>query len=237
MSLYGKTALVTGGTSGIGEAIVRLFAVEGVRVFFTGRDGYRGRRLEIETGGKYIKCDVAKEKDIQHVFSIIGGYPLDVLVNNAAMFYTKPLEATSEEDWDEMFAVNTKSYFLMTKYALPLLKHSVSASVINNASVAGLQYYGSGMSYAYSASKAAVIQFGRIMALNYAKYGIRVNNICPGIIQTPVYGKDMSDSAHKVPLQRIGKAKEVAHLVAFLASDNASYITGTTIPIDGGLTI
>jgi meso-butanediol dehydrogenase/(S,S)-butanediol dehydrogenase/diacetyl reductase len=136
-----------------------------------------------------------------------------------------------------MFDTNAKSCFWMTKHAMPYLQNAAPSAIINNASVAGMQSYASGVSYAYSASKSAVIQFSRILALNYAKHGVRVNTICPGIIQTPVYGKDVSDASWKIPLGRVGQPEEVADLVLFLASQESAYIVGAVIPIDGGLTV
>lgn len=239
----GKTVVITGGTSGIGEATAILFAEEGANVFIAGRSYDRGKEIveSLRNDGydiEFVTCEMSQEPDVKWLIERAVGRTsrIDVLVNNAAMFYTCPLEDQSTEKWDNMFDVNVKGYFWATKYALPFLKRS-KGCIINNASVAGMHSYVSGKSFAYSASKAAVIQFSRVCALNYASDGVRVNAICPGIIQTPVYNKDVSDSAYKIPLLRVGRAEEVANVIAFLASKEASYLTGIVLPIDGGLTL
>lgn len=239
----GKTVVVTGGTSGIGEATAILFAEEGANVFIAGRSYDRGKEIveSLRNDGydiEFVTCEMSQETDVKWLIERAVGRTggIDVLVNNAAMFYTCPLEDQSTEKWDNMFDVNVKGYFWTTKYALPFLKQS-KGCIINNASVAGMHSYVSGKSFAYSASKAAVIQFSRVCALNYASDGVRVNAICPGIIQTPVYNKDVSDSAYKIPLLRVGRSEEVANVIAFLASKEASYLTGIVLPVDGGLTL
>jgi len=240
MILQDKVAIITGSTSGIGEATAELFAREGASVVVSGRDIKRGVEIKRKIGNNssFISCEMSKENDIKHLIEetvrLYG--KIDILINNAATFLTLSLEDMTTEIWDYMFNVNTKSCFLMSKYCMPYLIDSKGV-VVNNASVAGLQSYASGQSYSYSSSKSAVIQLSRVLALNYAKYGVRVNSICPGIIQTPVYKKDVSDSVYKIPLGKIGRPEEVADLILFLASDKSSYITGATIPIDGGLTI
>lgn len=243
--LEGKVAIVTGSTSGIGEAIVKMFAVEGAKVIISGRSIEKGKKIEKYINenngtGKFIQCDTSNEDDIKKIIELtIKEFgKIDILVNNAGLFFTGNLEELESEKWDEMFDINVRGYFLMSKYAMPYLIKSSSGVVLNNASVAGLHSYASGQSYAYSSSKAAVIQLSRILALNYGKYGVRVNSICPGIIQTPIFGgRDISASNEKIPLHRVGVVEDVANIACFLVSSEASYITGAVIPVDGGLSL
>ncbi|MCB2296794.1 SDR family NAD(P)-dependent oxidoreductase [Clostridium tagluense] len=240
-----KVAIVTGSTSGIGEAIAKMFASEGAKVVVSGRDAERGKNIVdeiIRCGGvaSFLPCDTTKEDDIikliKSTIQLFG--KLDILVNNAGLFFTGPLEKLESDSWDAMFDLNVKGYFLMSKYAMPYLVQSGSGVILNNASVAGMQSYASGSSYAYSASKAAVVQLSRILALNYGKEGVRVNTICPGIIQTPIFqGRDVSSSSAKIPLGRVGKPEDVARVATFLVSGEAEYVTGIVLPIDGGLSI
>ena len=147
------------------------------------------------------------------------------------------IEKMPLEDWEHTFNVNVTGYFKMCRAAKAHLIKS-KGNIINNASIAGLHSYVIGRSYAYSASKAAVIQFSRQMAKNYGEYGVRVNCICPGIIKTKMLGdRNPAEYAKRVPLGFIGEPKDVANVVAFLASDEASYLTGAVIPIDGGVTL
>lgn len=243
--LESKIALVTGGTSGIGESIAREFAMNGAITIISGRNLERGKKIisEITADNNvadFIQCDTSKEDSIKKLINIISDKygRLDILVNNAGVFFTSSIENQNVEDWDYMFDVNVRGYFLVSKYSLPLLLKSKSSVIINNSSVAGMQSFISGQSYAYSSSKAAVIQFSRALALNYGKEGVRVNSICPGIIETPLFqGRDISNSSSKIPLGRVGNPKEIASVASFLASDDASYIHGATITVDGGLSL
>ena len=153
------------------------------------------------------------------------------------MLPSMEIERMSSEDWLKTFDININGMFFVTKYAKPyLLKEK--GTIINNASIAGLQYYAAGRSYAYSASKAAVVQFSHQMAKNYAQEGIRVNCIAPGIVDTLILGdRDRSEYAKRVPLGRLAEPEDVAKVVAFLASDDASYLTGVVLPIDGGVSL
>jgi len=243
--LDNKVAIVTGSTSGIGEAIAKMFASEGAKVVVSGRNPERGENVvdEIIKCGNvanFLVCDTTKEEDISKLIEstirLFG--KIDILVNNAGIFFTEPLEELESDRWDAMFDVNVRGYFLMAKYAMPYLIQSGSGVILNNASVAGMQSYASGRSYAYSASKAAVVQFSRILALNYGKNGVRVNTMCPGIIQTPIFQeRDISSSSAKIPLGRLGNPEDVARVATFLVSGEAQYLTGIVLPIDGGLTI
>ncbi|HZK53584.1 MAG TPA: SDR family NAD(P)-dependent oxidoreductase [Desulfosporosinus sp.] len=241
--LDGKVAIITGATSGIGEGCAKKLAEEGATVVLAGRNELRGEIVQkaiVATGGtaKFIYCDTSKEESIiAFIKAVINVYRrIDILINNAGIFFTGPLEDLKSEHWDKMYDVNVKGCFLMSKYTIPYLI-STKGVILNNASVAGMQSYASGRSYAYSSTKAAVVQFTRVLALNYGK-DVRVNCICPGIIQTPIFeGRDVSASASKIPIGRVGTPEDVAKVVLFLVSDDAAYLNGVVIPVDGGLSL
>lgn len=240
--LAGRTALITGATSGIGAATARLLAAEGCKVVLAGRNKEKGRALEQEivaNGGiaAYISCDISREDEVvalvKRTVELFDG--IDILFNNAGvMLPSMEIERMPVEDWKETFDINVNGYFLVTRYAKPYLvqNHGV---IVNNASIAGMHSYAMGRSYAYSASKAAVIQFSRQMAKNYGEEGIRVNCICPGIVQTPIlHGRDPKVYEDRIPLGRVAQPEDVAKVVAFLVSDEAAYLTGVVLPVDGG---
>ena len=240
-----KVVLVTGATSGIGEATAKMFAQCGASVVLVGRNKDKGIQIEQEIRAKgqeayFITCDVSKEEDvIEMVNKAIKKYKkIDILFNNAGiMLPSCEIERMPVDDWKKSIDVNLTGCFLVSRYVKPyLLKEK--GTIINNASLAGLQYYAAGRSYAYSATKAAVIQFSHQMAKNYGEEGIRVNCICPGIIDTPILGdRDRSVYAQRVPLKRLGTPDDVAKAVLFLASEDAQYLTGIVLPIDGGVSL
>ena len=244
-SFENKVALITGATSGIGEATARLFANLGANVVLCGRNTQKGRVIEsdiLKNGNEacFIQCDISKEEQAKNlIVKTVEKYgKIDILFNNAGvMLPSMEIERMSSEDWLKTFDININGMFFVTKYAKPyLLKEK--GTIINNASIAGLQYYAAGRSYAYSASKAAVVQFSYQMAKNYAQEGIRVNCIAPGIVDTLILGdRDRSEYAKRVPLGRLAEPEDVAKVVAFLASDDASYLTGVVLPIDGGVSL
>lgn len=241
----GKTALITGATSGIGAATAKLLAQRGCRVVLAGRNAERGtgvmREIVAEGGTAiYIPCDVSREDEVRELIDkateSYGG--VDILFNNAGvMLPSMEIERMPVEDWRTSFDINISGMFLVTRYAKPYLQKSRGV-IINNASIAGLQHYAAGRSYAYSASKAAVIQFSHQMAKNYGEDHIRVNCICPGIIDTPILGdRNRRIYAERIPLGYVGQPEDVAKVVAFLASDAANYLTGVVLPIDGGASL
>ena len=244
-SFENKVALITGATSGIGEATARLFGNLGANVVLCGRNTQKGRVIEsdiLKNGNEacFIQCDISKEEQAKNlIVKTVEKYgKIDILFNNAGvMLPSMEIERMSSEDWLKTFDININGMFFVTKYAKPyLLKEK--GTIINNASIAGLQYYAAGRSYAYSASKAAVVQFSHQMAKNYAQEGIRVNCIAPGIVDTLILGdRDRSEYAKRVPLGRLAEPEDVAKVVAFLASDDASYLTGVVLPIDGGVSL
>lgn len=238
-----KIVVITGATSGIGKATACLFAKKGARLVLIGKNSERGRKVlsEInEYGGEceYVKCDVADIESVNTAADIIKAKynRVDVLFNNAGiMLDSKEIERISEDEWKKTFSVNVDGIFYITR-ALKDLIINAEGCIVNNASIAGMHSYVVGRSYAYSASKAAVIQFSRQMAKNYAVNGVRVNCICPGIIDTPILGdRDRQLYAERIPLGYVGKPEDVANVVVFLASEQARYITGVVLPIDGGV--
>ena len=240
-----KVVIITGATSGIGEGTAKAFAKEGASVVLVGRNKDKGSKIEqeiISDGGKafFIACDVSNADEVQNmVEKAVKKYcKIDVLFNNAGvMLQSMEIERMPLEDWQKTMNINLTGTFLVSKYAKPYLIKE-KGNIINNASIAGLQHYVAGRSYAYSASKAAVIQFSHQMAKNYADEGVRVNCICPGIVDTPILGdRDRALYAQRVPLKRLATPHDVAEVVLFLASDNASYLTGVVLPIDGGVSI
>lgn len=243
--LVGKTALITGATSGIGAATAMLLAVEGCKVALTGRNREKGFALEqkiISEGGTaaYVPCDISREDEVVALIKRTAELfrKIDILFNNAGvMLPSMEIERMPVEDWKETFNINVSGYFLVTRYAKPYLLKSRGV-IINNASIAGMHSYAMGRSYAYSASKAAVIQFSRQMAKNYGEEGIRVNCICPGIVQTSIlHGRDPKLYEDRIPLGRVAQPEDVAKVVAFLVSDEAAYLTGVVLPIDGGASL
>lgn len=237
-----KVAVVTGATSGIGEATAKMFAKNGAKVVLVGRNIEKGEKIEKEIGENayFIQCDVSDENQVKTMVeqAVTKFKKIDILFNNAGvMLPSMEIERMPVDDWNKTFDININGMFYVTRYVKPYLFKS-KGTIINNASIAGLQHYAAGRSYAYSASKAAVIQFSHQMAKNYGEELIRVNCICPGIVDTPILGdRDRSEYAKRVPLQRLATSEDIAKVVSFLASDEASYLTGVVLPIDGGVSL
>lgn len=243
--LDGKVALITGGTSGMGEAFCKLFAQEGARVIVVGRDEERGKRVtkEIESNNGnacFMQCDVTKINSIKELKKeVISKFSkLDILVNNAGVLITSPLESMIEEDWLKVFDTNTNAVMMVTQIFLELIIES-SGTILNNASIDGLQSMNRGKSnYAYAASKAATIKFTQQLALNYTSKGIRVNCLCPGVTETPFFtNRDFSRFTDAIPMGRVGKVEEIAKAALFLVSDDASYISGAILTVDGAASL
>lgn len=223
-----KKVLVTGGSKGIGKAIAQKFMSEGaeVIVFDIEKPKYKA---------EFYKVDISDEEQIAEAFGQIR--KLDVLVNNAGIYFQKPVEKTGRGELERLFDVNFKGTFLMCKHALPLIKKR-KGNIINIASAIGIAP--EPQSPAYCSSKAAVIMLTKCMAQEYATIGVRVNAVAPGPIDTPLLRasfrskEDADKSARKNPLRRIGSPEEVANVAFFLGSDEASYVTGSIYAVDGG---
>ena len=249
MKLDGKAALITGAGSGIGRATALLFAHEGAAVAVVDLDGARARAVarEIEeAGGRAIavRCDVSQavdcERAVQETAAAFGR--LDILFNNAGIIRRANVLETTEEEWDRAMAVNLKSIFLMSKYAIPLLADAGGGAIVNTGSGWGL--VGGRNAVSYCASKGAVVNMTRAMALDHAGQNIRVNCVCPGDTDTGMLRSEaqqlgaatdafLSEAADR-PLRRIGEPEDVAQAVLYLASDASSFVTGTTLVVDGG---
>ena len=246
--LDGKVALISGGARGQGAAEANLFAREGAKVVFGDVLDDQGKQVEAEiheVGGEalYIHLDVTREADwVSAVETAVSRYgKLDILVDNAGITIRKTIEDTTKEDWDRIMAINAKGVFLGTKQAIPAMRQSGGGSIVNISSTAGLvggPYSGA----SYSATKGAVRLFTKSTAIQYAKEGIRCNSAHPGLLETPMTEDILADAAHReertqrIPLGKIGTAEDIAYGVLYLASDEASFITGSELVIDGGAT-
>jgi len=246
MLLLGKVAIVTGAGSGIGRASAERFAAEGAAVVVA---DIRGRKAEEtvsairEAGGEAVACevDVAVAADVERMVDTALEHfaGLHALFNNAGTIRPGTAVELSEADWDLVMAVNVKSVFLGAKYAVPVMAAAGGGAIVSTASVSGLA--GDPASVVYSASKAAVINLTRSLAVDHARQGIRVNCICPGAVDTPPVGRMLaSERAREVaarahPLGRIGRPDEIAAAAVWLASSEASFVTGQAIVVDGGL--
>jgi NAD(P)-dependent dehydrogenase (short-subunit alcohol dehydrogenase family) len=249
--LRGKTALITGGGTGIGKTTARLFAREGANVVITGRSEkpLQDTSLELANEGfeiSFIVADVSSENDCKKaVDSTVNKYGrIDILFNNAGVCYKSNTHETSTSVWDETFDINVKGVFLMSKYTLPHMIREGYGSIVNNSSILGLKASPAGFA-AYSASKGALNQLTRSMALEYADKGIRVNAICPGTIYTPMMdvlfeeweerkiGEERYISVH--PIGRLAQPEEIANAVLFLCDDKIQFMTGAMLSVDGGM--
>jgi NAD(P)-dependent dehydrogenase (short-subunit alcohol dehydrogenase family) len=245
--LKGKVAIVTGASSGIGRAAVELFAKEGAVVIAADLKDQEGQALADELARHDLTCmfahvDVSKESDVVAVCNLaLSQYGrLDVLFNNAGIEGEQaPTADASIDNWERVIAINLKGVFLGLKYGIKAMLQNGGGSIVNNASVAGL--IGFPGIPAYCASKGGVVQLTRTAALEYATQGVRVNCLCPGVIDTPMverFTQGSEDARAQFeslePVARMGTPKEVAELALFLASDRSSFVTGAVIPVDGG---
>lgn len=248
-TLEGKRALITGAASGIGRATALLFAREGAEVAIADINREGGESV-VETiagqGGSavFIPCDVSVAEDcnraVERTVQEFGR--LDILFNNAGIIRRATVPDTTEEEWDRAMAVNSKSVFLMCRYAIPVMARAGGGVIINTASGWGL--VGGRRAASYCASKGAVVQLTRAMALDHGGQNIRVNCICPGDTDTPMLQEEARQlelppvefvaGAAERPLKRVGSPEDIARAVLYLASDASSFVTGTTLVVDGG---
>jgi NAD(P)-dependent dehydrogenase (short-subunit alcohol dehydrogenase family) len=247
MRLDGKVALITGGGSGMGKVAAELFATEGASVVLTDVNGEAGEATSAAIGDRalFVHADVSKESDAEAmVAAALERFGrLDVLYNNAGIM---PLDDGSVTDadgsiWDTVLAVNVKGVMFGCKYGIPAMLESGGGSIINVASF--VAWLGAATSQtAYTASKGAVLAMTREIAVEYARRGIRCNALCPGPIETPLLLALLSDEEKKqrrfvhIPMGRLGRAEELAKAALFLASDDASFMTGASLIVDGGIT-
>lgn len=247
MRLEGKVALISGGARGQGAAEARLFAREGAKVIIGDILDAEGSRLAAaiaESGGDavYVHLDVTQEEDWRRAVGVaVSSFgKLNVLVNNAAIWRRGQVEDTTEQHWDDVLEVNAKGVFLGTKLAIPEMRKVGGGSIINISSTAGL--VGSRTSTAYSASKGAVRLFTKATAVQYAREGIRANSIHPGPIDSAMGDQVWPDAGSRVAsiartaIGRMGTPEDIAYGTLYLASDESSFVTGSEIVIDGGLT-
>ena len=243
--LEGRTALVTGGASGIGEQTVRVLAQAGASVVIADLDGEAADSLAGDLGSAVTakQVDITDPNAVKSLIASLDG--LDILVNNAGIAHVGNIEETEFEDWKRVLDVNVNGVFLVTKHAFPLLLASGHGTVVNIASVAGLVAVG--RRTAYCAAKGAVVALTRQLAGDYAKQ-VRVNCICPGTVHTPFvegylekFHKSEKDKVRqevhaRQPIGRMGRPDEIAHLVLYMCSDEANYMQGAVVAIDGGWT-
>ena len=249
MRLADRVALITGATSGIGRATALLFAREGASVALTGRNEERGRTVVEEicdAGGQamFSRSDVCRDADCRRaVDEAIAAYGrLDVLFNNAGVFFPNTAVECTEDEWDAQVDTSLKGAYLMSKHTLPHMIRRGRGSIIHNSSGWGI--VGGDRAVAYCAAKGGLILLAKAMAIDHGRQGIRVNCICPGDVDTPMLPEDarlrgmdwqkyLAGCANR-PMGRIGTAEEIAAAVLFLACDDSSFMTGAALVVDGG---
>lgn len=251
MKLKNKVAIITGSAKGIGKGCALVFAKEGAKVVIVDLDEKSGEQTVKEISERngtsiFVKTDLTKVADVQSMIStVINTYgQIDIMFNNAGYHISKNVEVTSEDEWDFILNTNLKSVFLCSKYSIPHLRKT-KGCIINMSSMVGL--IGQSNAGAYSASKGGIVALTKGMSLDFAKDGIRVNCICPGWVNTPLVedwfgqqkdpqkAKEYIYSVH--PLNRIASSEEIGNAAAFLASFEASFITGVALPVDGAVSL
>jgi meso-butanediol dehydrogenase/(S,S)-butanediol dehydrogenase/diacetyl reductase len=245
MRLKNKVAIITGGGSGIGKAIAVTFVHEGAKVVIAGRDSKKLALAaeEIGSGCMAVTADVSHDNEVQKlVTAALEKFKLvNILVNNAAVLLPGTAESLSEQDFDQTFSVNVRGVWLLSRKVLPHMRAAGGGSIINIGSV--LSLLGARNRAAYSASKGAVLAMTRAMALDHAAENIRVNCICPGIVETELVAKfnlDENVRRQRVamhPIGRFGQPEDVASAAVFLASDESGWTTGSALTVDGGYSV
>ncbi len=247
--LTGKIAIVTGAASGIGRGIATLFAQEGAHVVIADIDDERGHQTVADIGGptvaRYIRADISDGAQVRALVdgtvALFGG--VDILVNNAAIVTFKKLVDTEEHEWDRVIATNLRGVYLCCRYAIPRMLHRGGGTIVNISSARALAT--TPLVSSYDASKGGILALTRSLALEHARDGIRVNCVLPGSIDTPVFRANLRAegdeeegyraTADSIPLGRVGQPSDIAYAVLYLVSDEASYVTGASFLIDGGL--
>jgi len=250
ISLTGKVSIITGGASGIGLATAKKMADFGAAVALLDINKVEGRKAEreIKEAGnktKFYKCNVSSELEVKKVVNAVKNEfgQINILFNNAGIIRHKNVLDLDKKDWDLVLSVNLTGVFLLSKYVIPIMAAGGGGTIINTSSGLGLK--GGQNVVSYCATKGGVVIMTRAMAIDHAEQGIRVNCVCPGAVDTPL----LHDEAHQLgedeekflksvanrPMKRIATAEEIANAVLFLASDLSSYVTGTSLVVDGGL--
>lgn len=239
--------VITGGTSGMGKSAAELFLKEGWQVMIVDRNEAAGQAMLKELRGQgyseayFCKCDVSQEEDVknlyQYTIEAMGG--TDSIINNAGIWVGGMLHETKDEDWHRVFDVDVKSIYLTSKYFVPYMIENKGGTIVNTASVSGM--LGDYNMAAYNAAKGAIVNLARAMALDYGKFGIRVNNVCPAACATPMFlaNDDATVQAFNEanPLKRICTPAEVAKAMYFLASDQSTSCNGVNLQVSGGLDV
>jgi NAD(P)-dependent dehydrogenase (short-subunit alcohol dehydrogenase family) len=247
--LAGKTAVITGGESGIGEAIVRLFSLEGAIVVAAGVRSDLLKRLESDTGREARICDVTNQfavtETLEYAANITGR--LDIVVNAAGVMHADNVADIEDAVWERLLSINLTGTMRVCRGAIPYFKSVGGGAIVNISSVAAFNA-SAGMA-SYSTSKSGLIAFTRALANEYGQYGIRANCLCPGWVRTPMSEQEMREVAHsrhstieeafaaltdRIALRRVATALEIAKCALFLASDDASFVTGAVLVADGG---
>jgi NAD(P)-dependent dehydrogenase (short-subunit alcohol dehydrogenase family) len=244
MKLRKKVAIVTGGASGIGEATVRLFAAEGASVVIADRSAL-GQELARELGesgcdAHYRNVDVSSEHDVRELIDeVVSRFGrLDIMVANAGIAHpSSPVEEVGLEQWQQMIDINLTGVFLSNKLAIvQMKKQGAGGAIVNMASVLG--HVGMTGAVSYNAAKGGVVNLTRSLGVAYAKDGIRVNAVCPGFVETPLIDRASGEIRARIvaahPIGRLGRPEEIAKAVLFLASDDGSFVVGTSLLVDGG---
>ena len=249
--LKDKVAIITGAGSGQGKASAEIFASEGAKVVIAEINEENGKAVEEKinnNGGEalFIKTDISNEENVKKTIDeTMSKYDrIDILFNNAGIGYSAKDKYTMDnlintplDDWKAIININLNGMYLMSKYVLPIMIEQKSGSIVNNSSMNAL--VGESGADAYTATKGGIVSLTRVMAKDYAKYNIRVNCIAPGAIETPMIAPvldipEVVAEFEKCPLGRVGQPEEIANAALFLASEEASYITGVILPVDGG---
>jgi meso-butanediol dehydrogenase / (S,S)-butanediol dehydrogenase / diacetyl reductase len=249
--LKGKTAVVTGGGTGMGRAIALALGREGAKVAVLGRrqevlEGVAEELRQSGVEGRAVVCDVTDKKAISQAMAETEAAfgPVHILINNAGILSVSTVESVSEEEWERVIETNLTGPFLMARAVLPSMRRAGGGSIVNIGSVLGLVAIKDRA--AYCASKGGLTLLTKAMALDHAHENIRVNCICPSVVETELVRRIFSDTEDgrrarqarigTIPLGRLGRPDDVAGLAVFLASDESSWVTGTAIPVDGGVT-
>ncbi len=247
LRLQDKKAIITGGGSGIGEAICRRFAAEGADLAVLDCDADAGQGVADSLGGQFIQCDIADEQSVTSAFSQLQGPPPDILVNNAGIAHIGEIITTCPEDFDRVMRVNVRGPYLCSRAALPAMLERGNGCILNLASVAAK--LGIADRFAYSTSKGAVYSMTLSIARDYVEQGIRANCLCPARVHTPFVDNYLKENypgeeagmfaklEASQPIGRMAKPDEIAALAAYICSEEAAFVTGAAFDIDGGFTL